>query len=161
MAMSLHPAGMWDWEKFEAEGTVFGAATKSEIEQVTLDLFKELGYSILNGYYIAPGELFAERATYSNVISEGRLRSALTVINPSIPQEALEDTYRKLTRAIHESPLLYENNYRFHKMLIEEVDVEYKNSEGRIVGDKVWLVNFNNPDNNDWLAINQFTVIEG
>lgn len=116
---------------------------------------------ILNGYYIAPGELFAERATYSNVILEGRLRSALTVINPSIPQEALEDTYRKLTRAIHESPLLYENNYRFHKMLIEEVDVEYKNSEGRIVGDKVWLVNFNNPDNNDWLAINQFTVIEG
>lgn len=135
--------------------------TESIIEQATLDWFKELGYSILNGPNIAPGELFFERASYSDVILEGRARSVLANINPSIPQEAIEDAYRKLTRAIHESPLLYANNHSFHKMLTDGVDVEYQDSTGRIVGDKVWLIDFNNPENNDWLAVNQFTVVEG
>lgn len=135
--------------------------TESIIEQATLDWFKELGYSVLNGPDIAPGELLAERSSYSDAILDGRLRSALTKINPNIPQEAIEDAYRKLRRAIHESPLLHENNHRFHRMLTEGVDVEYKDDTGRIVGDKVWLLDFDNPDNNDWLAVNQFTVVEG
>lgn len=95
------------------------------------------------------------------MILKGRARSVLVNINPSIPQEAIEDAYRKLTRAIHESPLLAANNHRFHKMVTEGVDVEYKDGTGRIVGDKVWLVDFNNPENNDWLVVNQFTVVEG
>lgn len=120
-----------------------------------------MGYSILNGPDIAPGELFAERASYSDVLLEKRIKSALASINPSIPQDAIEDAYRKLSRTIHESPLLAVNNHSFHKMLTDGIDVEYKNSEGRIVGDKVWLIDFKNLDNNDWLAVNQFTVIEG
>ncbi len=135
--------------------------TESVIEQATLDWFKGLGYSILNGPEIAPGELFAERASYSDVLLENRVRSALANINPSIPQEAIEDAYRKLTRTIHESPLLAANNHQFHKMLTDGIDVEYKNSEGRIIGDIVWLIDFNNHENNDWLAVNQFTVEEG
>jgi type I restriction enzyme, R subunit len=66
----------------------------------------------------------------------------LAGINPAVPAEAIEDAYRKLSRTIHESPLLATNNHHFHKMLTEGVDVEYKNPEGRIVGDKVWLVDF-------------------
>jgi type I restriction enzyme R subunit len=135
--------------------------TESEIEQATLNWFKELGYSILYGPDIAPGELLAERASYSDVILEGRLRSALAGINPSIPSEALEDAYRKLTKTIHESPLLYENNYRFHKMFTDGIDVEYKDDTGRVIGDKVWLADLDNPDKNDWLVVNQFTVVEG
>lgn len=135
--------------------------TESIIEQATLDWFKGLGYSVLNGPAIGPGELFSERTSYSDVILEGRIRSTLTNINPKVPLEAIEDAYRKLTRTIHESPLLAANNHRFHKILTDGVDVEYKNSEGRIVGDKVWLIDFDNPDNNDWLAVNQFTVVEG
>lgn len=135
--------------------------TESIIEQATLDWFKGLGYSILNGPDIAPGELFSERTSYGDVLLENRIRSALANINPAIPQEAIEDACRKLTRTIHESPLLAANNHRFHKMLTDGIDVEYKNSEGRIVGDKVWLIDFDNPDNNDWLAVNQFTVVEG
>lgn len=135
--------------------------TESIIEQAALDWFQELGYSVMNGPEIAPGELFAERASYGDVILEGRVRTALTNINPAIPPEAIEDAYRKLTRTIHESPLLASNNHRFHKMLTDGVDVEYQNSEGRIVGDKVWLIDFADPDNNDWLVVNQFTVIEG
>jgi len=95
------------------------------------------------------------------VILEGRVRAALSNVNPTIPAEAIEDAYRKLARTIHESPLLYANNHSFHKMLTEGVDVEYKNAEGRIIGDKVWLVDFNDLGNNEWLAVNQFTVVEG
>jgi len=135
--------------------------TESIIEQATLDWFEELGYFIVNGPDIAPGELFAERASYGDVILEGRVRAALSNINPAIPAEAIEDAYRKLARTIHESPLLAANNHRFHKMLSEGIDVEYRNSEGRIVGDKVWLVDFDEPGNNEWLAVNQFTVVEG
>lgn len=135
--------------------------TESIIEQATLDWFKKLKYSVLNGPDIAPGELFSERTSYSDVILSERLHNALITINPEIPQEAIEDAYRKLTRIIHESPHLYENNHRFHKILTEGLDVEYRNSEGRIVGDKVWLIDFNDIENNDWLVVNQFTVIEG
>ena len=135
--------------------------TESIIEQAALNWFKELGYSVLNGPNIAPGELFSERSSYSDVILEGRTRSALTNINRSIPQEAIDDAYRKITRAIHESPLLAANNHTFHKMLTEGVDIEYKDGTGRIVGDKVWLIDFDNPDNNDWTIVNQFTIVEG
>lgn len=135
--------------------------TESIVEEAALSWFEGMGYSVLNGPNIAPGELFAERASYSDVILEGRLHSAFSRINPSIPHEALDDAYRKLTRAIHESPLLYANNHNFHKMLTEGIDVEYKDETGRIVGDKVWLLDYDNPDNNDWLTVNQFTVVEG
>jgi type I restriction enzyme R subunit len=134
--------------------------TESIIEQATLDWFRELGYAVLNGPDIAPEELFSERTSYSDVILENRPRSALTKINPNIPTEAIEDAYRKLTRTIHESPLLYANNHRFHRMLTEGIDVEYRDETGRIVGDKVWLIDFNDIGNNDWLIVNQFTVVE-
>ncbi len=140
--------------------------TESIIEQATLDWFKELGYSVLFGPDIAPVEaygntpLLSERTSYSDVLLENRVISALANINPAIPQEALEDAYRKLTRAIHESPLLAANNHRFHKMLTDGVNVEYKDTEGRIVGDSVRIIDFDNTDNNDWLVVNQFTVIE-
>jgi type I restriction enzyme R subunit len=107
--------------------------TESIIEQAALEWFKELKYSILNGPDIAPGELLAERSSYSDVILEGRLRTALRKINPSIPAEAIGDAYRKLRRAIHESPLLYENNRRFHRMLTDGVDVEYRDDTGRMI----------------------------
>ena len=135
--------------------------TESVVEEAALSWFEELGYAVLSGPDIALGELFSERGSYGNVILEGRLRTALTGINPGVPAEAIEDAYRKLTRTIHESPLLYANNYSFHRMLVDGVDVEYRTSDGLIAGDKVWLVDFNNADNNDWLIVNQFTVIEG
>ncbi|MBI5327855.1 MAG: type I restriction endonuclease subunit R [Deltaproteobacteria bacterium] len=156
--------------------------TESIIEQATLDWFKGLGYSILNGPDIAPCELLSERKSYSDVILENRLRSALAKINPSIPAEAIEDAFRKLTGAVHESPLLSANNQRFHKMLTDGIPVEYRRqpspppspsgrgrseAEGEgivgeeIIHDIVWLIDFEKPDNNDWLTVNQFTVVEG
>jgi type I restriction enzyme R subunit len=134
--------------------------TESIIEQAALDWLRELGYSILNGPDIAHGELLSERTGYGDVVLEKRLKSAIERTNPNIPSEATEDALRKLLRTVHESPLLSINNHRFHTMLTDGIDVEYKNSEGRIVGDKVWLVDLNTPDKNDWVAVNQFTVVE-
>lgn len=135
--------------------------TESVVEEAALSWLEELGYAVLSGPDIATGELFSERGGYGDVILEGRLRSALTGINPGIPDEAIEDAYRKLSRTIYGSPLLYANNYSFHRMLVDGVDVEYRTSDGLIAGDKVWLVDFNNPDNNDWLIVNQFTCYRG
>ena len=102
---------------------------------------------------------YPERGSYADVLLEERLRSALAALNPDIPAEALEDAFRKVTRP--DSPSLIVNNRQFHKMLTEGVDVEYHNEEGRIIGDKVWLVDFADPESNEWLVVNQFTVIEG
>lgn len=133
--------------------------TESTAEEAALNWLSELGYSVLNGPSIAPDELLAERTGYGDVILSGRLQSALTRINPGIPSEAIEDAYAKIIRAAQESPSLHINNQRFHRMLTDGVDVSYQ-AEGREKHDKVWLLDVDNPDNNDWLAVNQFTVIE-
>ena len=129
------------------------------VEEAAIDWFRGLGYQHLPGPDIACDGPYPERESYADVVLEERLRSALVALNPDIPAEALEDAFRKVTRP--DSPSLIVNNRQFHKMLTEGVDVEYRNEEGRIVGDKAWLVDFTHPERNDWLVVNQFTVIEG
>ncbi|TET39228.1 MAG: type I restriction endonuclease subunit R [Planctomycetota bacterium] len=130
---------------------------ENTVEQATLDYFRALGYEILYGPDIGPGELHAERNDWGEVVLAGRLRSALERINPDIPADAIEDAIRKLLRT--ESPSLYENNHAFHKFLTNGVPVEF-HADGRIKHDDVKLVDFKDTGNNDWLAVNQFTVIE-
>ena len=134
------------------------AVAESTVEQAALDWFRELGYGIKFGPEIAAGELFAERTSYSDVILENRLHAALLNINPKIPSEAIEDAFRKISRIDFPSPL--QANHMFHQMLVNGVDVEYR-ADNRVVHDIVRLVDFENRDNNDWLVVNQFTVIEG
>ncbi len=131
---------------------------ESVVEEAALDWFEDLGYQTLHGPDIAPDELSAERLSYGDVVLVGRLRSALARLNPGVSAEVLEEALGKVMRT--ESPSLVENNRRSHAMLTEGADVEYRNEDGRIVYDKVRLVDFSYPDNNDWLALNQFTVIE-
>jgi type I restriction enzyme R subunit len=131
--------------------------TESVVEEATISWLKELGYILLFGPDIAPGELFAERESYGEVILINRLRSVLAKINPNIPEEAREEAIRKVMRAEH--PSLIENNRRFHRYLVDGVPVEYQ-KENRNIHDQVWLIDFSDPENNDWLAINQYTVIE-
>ncbi len=135
-----------------------GTFAESAIEQAALDWLKSLGFNVVFGGDIAPEEPAAERQNYGEVILAGRLRAALERINPNVPPGALEDAFRKVTRPT--SPSLVGNNRSFHRMLSDGIDVEYRDKEGRIAGDKVWLVDFEKIDNNDWLAVNQFTVIE-
>ncbi len=133
--------------------------TESHVEDAALEWFEELGYTILHGPDIAPGEAQAERDTYSQVVLTARLRRKLSELNPHIPAEALDEAARKLTRL--SSPSLINNNRLFHRMLVDSVEVEYKRADNSIAGDRARLIDFDEPENNEWLAINQFTVIEG
>ena len=130
---------------------------ESTVEEALLEWAEGLEYGILHGPDIAPGEPAEERASYAEVLLVGRLRSALAKLNPKVPDRALDDAFRKVTHT--ETPNLFENNRRFHRMLIDGIDVEY-HADGRIVHDKVWLVDFDHPEDNDWLAVNQYTVTE-
>lgn len=131
--------------------------TESDVEEATLYYFEHLGYTILGGLDIASEEPQAERTSYTEVILEGRLRSALAQIDPQIPTTALDEVIRQVLR--FETQNLFENNRRFHRFLTDGVPVSYQEGD-RTVHDQAWLIDWNNPDNNDWLVVNQFTVIE-
>jgi len=133
--------------------------TESEVEEACLDILDELGYKIIHGPDISPDGAKPERDDYSDIILDGRLRKAIDKLNPSIPKEGKEQAIKKILR--NESPSLVINNQHFHKMVVDGIDVEYRQN-GRIKGDKVWLFDFKNQNsrNNEFLAVNQFTIIE-
>ncbi|MGH8703073.1 MAG: type I restriction endonuclease subunit R, partial [Burkholderiales bacterium] len=135
--------------------------TESIVEEAALAWLEALGYTVLHGPDIAAGQPGAERSdpNYRDVVLERRLRQALAGLNPDLPPEALEDAYRKLTRV--DAPSLVEKNRAVHRMLVDGIDVEYRRKDGSIAGGKVWPIDFEGPANNDWLAVNQFTVSEG
>ena len=85
------------------------------VEAATLDWLAALGYGVLHGPEIAPGEAAAERLSYAEVLLAGRLRAALARLNPHIPLAALEDVQGRIT--IPESPSLLGNNRAFHHAL--------------------------------------------
>jgi len=130
---------------------------ESTVEDAALEIFGGLGYGVVHGPEIAPGELFAERSSYSDVVLHKRLREALARINPNVPPEALEEVVRKILRT--ESPSLVENNRRFHRAISDGVFIEYRDEDG-IVHDSVRLFDFDEPENNDWAVVNQFTIEE-
>jgi len=131
--------------------------TESSIEQVALDILSELKYKVICGPDIAPDGIKPERQSYADVVLIDRLREAIDRFNPQIPAEAKDEALKRILRA--ESPDLVINNHCFHKMLVDGIDVEYR-KDGRIVGDKIWLFDFKDEKNNDFLAVNQFTVVE-
>jgi type I restriction enzyme R subunit len=132
--------------------------SESVVEQAALAWLESMRYTILFGPDIAPGEPGAERDDYGQVILKGRLQQALQRLNPSVPVDAIEEAFRKLTRP--DLPSLLANNHLTHKCLVEGVPVEYQRPDGTIGGDLVRVLDFDNPDNNDFVAVNQFTVVE-
>jgi hypothetical protein len=132
---------------------------ESIVEDAALEWFGELGYAVGHGPHLAPGEPAAERDSFSEVVLVGRLREAIRRLNPAIPEEAREEALRKVLRV--GTPSLTQTNRAFHRMLRDGVPVEYPRPDGSIAGDHVRLVDFGDVRANDWLAVNQFTVIEG
>lgn len=131
---------------------------ESEVEAAALDWFSGLGWAVANGLEIAPGEPAAERMGFEEVTLNTRLRAAIARLNPTIPGDAQDEAFRKVIRLA--APSLTETNRAFHRMLVDGVEVEYRRADGSIAGDHVKLIDFANADENDWLAVNQFTVIE-
>jgi type I restriction enzyme R subunit len=132
--------------------------TESHIEGAALAWLAELGYGVKAGPEIAPDSSAPERPSYDDVVLTGRLARAVARLNPAIPEEARSDALRRIRQV--EYPGLIEENRRLHRFLIEGVPVEFYGDDGVIKGDHVRLIDFHDPDANDWLAVNQFTVIE-
>ena len=132
---------------------------ESTIEAAALEWFGELGYGVAFGPDLAPGEPKTERNSFGDVVLVERLRKAIARLNPAIPSDAREEAFRKLMRT--ETPSLTGGNRAFHRMLRDGVPVEYHRADGSVAGDSVRLVDFADPAANDWLAVNQLTVIEG
>ena len=132
--------------------------SESTVEAAALDWLASLGWAVAHGPDIAPEAPDAERADYGEVVLHGRLRSALARLNPDLPDDALADVLRRLTRPA--GATLEARNRDFHRMLVAGVTVEYVNAEGRVRGSQVRVLDFDDPDGNDWLAVNQFTVVE-
>lgn len=135
------------------------AIHESDVEENVLSILESLGYEIIRGDNEdhLPGGRFALRAGYSDVVLVERLRDALRKINPSISEEAREQAVKQVLRS--ESQKLIADNESFNKLLVDGVDIPVQ-LEGEERYQKVWLFDFENPENNDFLAVNQFTVIE-
>lgn len=131
--------------------------TENEIEEIALGYLQNLGYSYILGTDISPDGEHPERQ-YSEVVLVTRLRDAIDKLNPNISQDAQDDALKKVLRT--ESPNALINNENFHRYLTDGVDVEVRTESG-IRGEKVYIVDFENPENNEFLAVNQFTVVEG
>jgi type I restriction enzyme, R subunit len=131
---------------------------ESTVEEAALQWLGDLGYGLAHGPDLAPGEAAAERASFAEVLV-GRLRDAIKQLNPRIPEEAREDALRKVLRV--GMPSLAQTNRAFHAMLCNGVPVEYPRTDGSIAGDAVRLINFDEVLSNDWLALNQMSVVEG
>lgn len=131
---------------------------EDDLEQASLQWLEELDYNVINGPTLAPDGDYPERFNYAQVILEERLRTALQSINPGIPLSSIDDAVRKVIIQKHASLIL--NNQEFHKMITDGVDIEYPRTDGTTKNDKVWLFDYENPEKNDWLTVNQFTVIE-
>ena len=132
--------------------------TEADVEKVALEWLAALGWGVAHGPDIAPGTPDAERDDYGQVVLDYKLRDSLASLNPSLPVSALDDAFRKLT--LPEGSTTEARNRAFHRMLVNGVTVEYRDSGGRVQGDQVRVIDFDNPAANDWLAVNQFAVTE-
>ncbi|MFO0492605.1 MAG: type I restriction endonuclease subunit R, partial [bacterium] len=136
--------------------------SESVVEQAALAWFEGMGYAVVAGPSIAPGESAAERENYSEVVLARRLRDAMVRLNPGVSAEAVDDAFRKVMRAdLLGGGNLVMRNRAVHSMLGDGVTVEEKRADGSVGGVIVRVIDFDDPSNNDWAAVNQFTVTEG
>ena len=132
--------------------------SEHDVETVSLEWFRGLGWKVAHGPSIAPQTSKAEREDYGEGYLWERLRGSLGRLNPSLPDSAREDAFRKVIRS--EGPTLEMRNRAFHRMLVDGVTVEHRTEDGKIRGAQAKVIDFEDPENNDWLAVNQFTVVE-
>lgn len=131
--------------------------TENDIELYTIEELEKQGFIYVYGPSIAPDGEVPERQAYHDILLVGRLRAAIQKLNPHIPADAQEQALNIVQRIA--SPDLLNNNETFHKLLIEKVKVPYQ-QDGYERSHEVALIDFENPLDNEFLIINQYTVIE-
>ena len=132
--------------------------TESVVEEACLEWFRALGYSTAYGPEIGPDGSAEERSSWEDVVLVERLRDAILRINPDLPRDAADHALATVLRA--ESQNTMAENFRVHRLLTEGVPVEHRVADGSIRHSLVWLVDFERPENNDWLVVHQFTVVQ-
>ena len=132
--------------------------SEATVESAALDWLRGVGWTVAHGPDIAPDTPAAERGDYGEVVLLSRLRSALARLNPKLPAGALDDALHKLTRPA--GATLEARNRAFHRMMVNGVTVEYVDADGAVRGAQVRVIDFDAPEENHWLAANQFTVVE-
>ena len=128
----------------EQRSTTF---TESVVEEAALAWLEAGGWQIAHGPDIAPDQPSAERIDYGEVVLAQRLRDALERLNPTLPAEALEDTFRKLSRP--EGADLIQRNRALHRLLVDGVMVEYRDGDGAIRGAQARVIDCDDPAGND------------
>ncbi|WP_421753054.1 type I restriction endonuclease subunit R [Croceimicrobium sp.] len=131
--------------------------TEHSIEDFAIKLLETLGYEYIYAPSIAHDGEHPERSGYEDLLLTRRMAEAVGRINPTVPPSAQEEAIKEIHR-IH-SPELLSNNESFHRLLTEGIKVSYQ-KEGQQRGDLVWLIDFNTPENNDFVVANQFTIVE-
>lgn len=131
--------------------------TESHIEEFALEELAKLGWGYAYGPDISPEGASPARSSFEDVVLADKFRSAVSKINPHIPADALEQAVQKVIRIY--SPDLLHNNETFHELLIEKVRIPYQ-QDGFERSHEIALVDFENPLNNDFLAVNQFTIVQ-
>lgn len=131
--------------------------TENEIEKLAIALLEHQGYTYINGVQLAPDVPDSERTTFEEVVLKQRLENAVRRINPNIPVDAQQDAVKQILRIA--SPDVLSNNETFHRLLTEGIPVT-KRVNGQERGDRVFLIDFENPLHNEFLVVNQFTIVE-
>ncbi|QBK78189.1 type I restriction endonuclease subunit R (plasmid) [Myroides odoratimimus] len=131
--------------------------TENEIEQLAIALLEHQGYTYINGVHLAPDAGDLERTSFEEVVLKQRLENAVRRINPNIPLDAQQDAVKQILRIA--SPDVLSNNETFHRLLTEGIPVT-KRVNGQERGDRVFLIDFENPLHNEFLVVNQFTIVE-
>lgn len=131
--------------------------TENNIETFAIESLQSLGWEYANGKDISPEGVACERETFEQIILTQRLRKAVARLNPDIPENAREQAVQKVLRIY--SPDLLHNNETFHQFLVEKVKIPYQ-QDGYERSHEVALVDFNNISSNDFLVVNQYTIIE-
>jgi type I restriction enzyme, R subunit len=137
---------------------VSSSFAESHVEEAALAWLSELGYATANGLDIGPDGGATERASYGDVLLIARVHAAIAKLNPALSGETRAEVFAKLMQA--ETPSLVPENRRLHRYMIEGVPIDVRRPDGSIGGEQARLIDFDDPDANDWLAVNQYTVIE-
>ncbi|HHP5737727.1 HsdR family type I site-specific deoxyribonuclease [Bacillus paranthracis] len=132
---------------------------ESELEIAALEWLEEMDYELVEGPDIAPDGDYAERESFHDVVLVDRLRDSLQKINPTLERKVIEEAIQKIVASA--SPNIVLNNKQFHKFVTDGIEIQTQGIDGYNPTVSVYVFDFEDPKNNDFMAVNQFTVIEG
>ena len=131
---------------------------ENTIEETALKMLQELGYEIIYGPDIAPNSDNPLRTKWNDVLLLDDLKNAIKKLNPQLPNDAVEEAIKQIKRLNDKN--IVKNNEQFHTYLTEGLPIEYRDKNGTITTDNIKLIDFQNPENNNFKAINQFAIVE-